>query len=52
MSDERARGLIIRVRPLTETSFIICWLTPNFGRISTVAKGARRSKSPFRGKLD
>ncbi|MDQ6630726.1 MAG: DNA repair protein RecO [Verrucomicrobiota bacterium] len=52
MNDERTSGLIIRLRPLTETSLIICWLTPNFGRISTVAKGARRSKSPFRGKLD
>ena len=27
-------------------------LTPDLGRISTVAKGARRAKSPFRGKLD
>jgi DNA repair protein RecO (recombination protein O) len=49
---ERAHGLILRTRPFTETSLIVNWLTPNFGRISTVAKGARRAKSPFRGKLD
>jgi len=49
---ERAHGLILRTRPLTETSLIVNWLTPEFGRISTVAKGARRTKSPFRGKLD
>ena len=49
---ERAHGLILRTRPLTETSLIVNWLTPDFGRISTVAKGARRTKSPFRGKLD
>lgn len=49
---ERATGLILRTRPLTETSLIVQWLTPEFGRISTVAKGARRPKSPFRGKLD
>jgi DNA repair protein RecO (recombination protein O) len=49
---ERAHGLILRTRPLTETSLIVNWLTPEFGRISTVAKGARRAKSPFRGKLD
>ncbi|HEX3856712.1 MAG TPA: DNA repair protein RecO [Verrucomicrobiae bacterium] len=49
---ESATGLILRTRPLTETSLIVHWLTPNFGRIATVAKGARRAKSPFLGKLD
>jgi len=47
-----ATGLILRTRPLTETSLIVNWLTPQFGRVSTVAKGARRPKSPFLGKLD
>lgn len=49
---ERAHGVILRTRPFTETSLIVNWLTPDLGRISTVAKGARRAKSPFRGKLD
>ena len=49
---ESATGLILRTRPLTETSLIVNWLTPEFGRLSTVAKGARRPKSPFLGKLD
>ena len=49
---ERTQGLILRTRPLTETSLIVQWLTPDAGRIATVAKGARRSNSPFRGKLD
>jgi DNA repair protein RecO (recombination protein O) len=49
---ERAHGLVLRTRPLTETSLIVNWLTLEFGRISTVAKGARRTKSSFRGKLD
>jgi DNA repair protein RecO (recombination protein O) len=49
---ESANGLILRVRPLTETSLIVHWLTPELGRIATVAKGARRPKSPFAGKLD
>jgi DNA repair protein RecO (recombination protein O) len=49
---ETATGLILRTRPLTETSLIVQWLTPDFGRIATVAKGARRHKSPFLGKLD
>src|SRR4051794_29060532 len=50
--DERTSGLILRTRPLTETSLIVHWLTADFGRLATVAKGARRPKSPFRGKLD
>jgi DNA repair protein RecO (recombination protein O) len=49
---ERAQGIILRTRPFTETSLIVEWLTAELGRISTVAKGARRQKSPFRGKLD
>jgi DNA repair protein RecO (recombination protein O) len=49
---ESANGLILRVRPLTETSLVVHWLTPDFGRVATVAKGARRPKSPFAGKLD
>jgi DNA repair protein RecO (recombination protein O) len=49
---ERAQGLILRTRPLTDTSLIVHWLTPTLGRIATVAKGARRSHSPFRGRLD
>ena len=52
MRTESSTGLILRVRPLTETSLIIHWLTPELGRIATVAKGARRPKSSFRGKLD
>lgn len=49
---ELAKGLILRTRPLTETSLIVQWLTREFGRMATVAKGARRPKSPFSGKLD
>jgi DNA repair protein RecO (recombination protein O) len=49
---EPATGIILRTRPLTETSLIIHWITPHWGRLATVAKGARRPKSPFAGKLD
>jgi DNA repair protein RecO (recombination protein O) len=49
---ETGTGLILRTRPLTETSLIVHWLTPDFGRLATVAKGARRPRSPFAGKLD
>jgi DNA repair protein RecO (recombination protein O) len=49
---ETATGLVLRTRLLTETSLIVHWLTPGLGRLATVAKGALRPKSPFRGKLD
>jgi DNA repair protein RecO (recombination protein O) len=49
---ENSAGIILRTRPLTETSVIVNWLTPELGRVATVAKGARRAKSPFAGKLD
>lgn len=49
---QSAAGIILRTRPLTETSLIVHWLTPDFGQIATVARGARRPKSPFFGKLD
>ncbi len=49
---ENATGLVLRTRPFTETSLIVHWLTPTLGRLATLAKGARRPTSPFRGKLD
>jgi DNA repair protein RecO (recombination protein O) len=52
MNLARTSGLVLRTRPLTDTSLIVQWLTRDFGRIATVAKGARRPKSPFRGQLD
>lgn len=50
--EERSTGIILRLRPLTDTSLIVHWLTRDLGRLATVAKGARRPKSPFAGKLD
>ncbi|HEX4119842.1 MAG TPA: DNA repair protein RecO [Verrucomicrobiae bacterium] len=52
MNIERATGVVLRVRALTETSLIVNWLTRDIGRVATVAKGARRPKSPFRGQID
>lgn len=50
--EERATGIVLRTHPLTETSLIVHWLTHEAGHLATVAKGARRPNSPFRGKLD
>ena len=49
---ERCTGIVLRTRRLTDTSLIVHWLTAEFGRLATVAKGALRPKSPLRGKLD
>jgi DNA repair protein RecO (recombination protein O) len=49
---ERSRGIVLRTRPFTESTLIVHWLTLEFGRLATIAKGARRPQSPFRGQLD
>jgi DNA repair protein RecO (recombination protein O) len=48
----KAHGTLIRRFPLTETSLIVHWCTHEKGIVKTVAKGARRPKSPFAGRLD
>jgi DNA repair protein RecO (recombination protein O) len=40
------------MHPLTDTSLIVHWLTEDHGLVRTVAKGARRPKSVFSGRLD
>jgi len=49
---ESATAILIRKRKLSDTSLIISWCTDSLGCIQTVARGARRAKSPFAGKLD
>lgn len=50
--DTRAQGLVLRVRPYSDTSLIVHWLTGGEGRLATLARAARRPKSPMRGRLD
>ena len=45
-------AILLRRRKLSDTSLIVSWCTESLGCIQTVAKGARRGKSPFAGKLD
>lgn len=49
---ETTTAIILRKRKLSDTSLIVSWCTESLGCIQTVAKGARRAKSPFSGKLD
>ncbi len=49
---ESTAAILLRRRKFSDTSLIISWCTASRGCIHTVAKGARRAKSPFAGKLD
>src|SRR5437764_2113605 len=51
-SMESTTAILLRKRKLSDTSLIISWCTESLGCIQTVARGARRAKSPFAGKLD
>lgn len=48
----RTEGIVLRTQPVTESSLIVTWFTRDFGKLKTVAKGARRTKTPFKGKID
>ena len=52
MDTERAEGIVLRRQPVTESSLIVTWYTREFGKLKTLAKGARRAKGPFQGKID
>ena len=45
-------AILLRKRKFSDTSLIVSWCTESLGCVQTVAKGARRTKTPFAGKLD
>ena len=49
---ETTSAILLRRRKFSDTSWIVSWCTESLGCIQTVAKGARRAKSAFAGKLD
>ena len=49
---ESTEAILLRKRKFSDTSLIVSWCTELIGCVQTVAKGARRPKSPFAGKLD
>ncbi len=51
MAENRDHALLLRRIPYSETSLICHFLTAEYGRISLMAKGARRAKSPLRAAL-
>ncbi len=51
MAEQRDIALLLRSIPYSDSSLILHILTQNNGRICLMARGARRTKSPFRAGL-
>ena len=49
---QSTEAIVVRLTRLTETSLIVHWFTDAHGLVKTVAKGARRARSPFSGQID
>lgn len=49
---EKTDAIVLRTVPWSETSLVVTLWTEGFGKISAIAKGARRLKSPFESALD
>lgn len=52
MSIEKSAAIILRIIDFSNTSCVVTMYTREFGKISALAKGARRPKNPFEGALD
>ena len=52
MAAEQSLAIVLRTVEFSETSLIVTLLTRDLGRVSAIAKGARRLKGPFENSLD
>ena len=52
MPSEKDLAIVLRVTEFSETSCVVLVFTRQFGKLSALAKGARRPKSPFEAALD
>ncbi len=48
----KTHGVVLRYWPFSNTSRVVSWLTPDHGKITTLIKGAQRTRSPFIGQYD
>ena len=46
------QAIVLQIRPWSQTSHMVTWLTPDHGKIVTAIKGACRPKSAFLGQYD
>ncbi|QEG40341.1 DNA repair protein RecO [Roseimaritima ulvae] len=49
---DKSDAIVLRTIEFSETSLVVTLLTRDFGKLGTLAKGARRPKGPFEGSLD
>jgi DNA repair protein RecO (recombination protein O) len=49
---EQTEAILIRKQAWSDTSLITTWLTSGHGKITAMARAARRPSSPFAGRLD
>ena len=52
MSSEKSDAIVLRITEFSETSCVVTLYTREFGKISALAKGARRPKNPFEAAID
>jgi DNA repair protein RecO (recombination protein O) len=52
LSSEKSEAIVLRAVPWSETSLVVTLWTKDFGKVSAIAKGARRIRSPFESALD
>lgn len=52
MATEKTQAIVIRMADFSESSRVVTFFTRDWGKIATVAKGARRLKGPFEAALD
>lgn len=48
----QTQAIVLQIRPWSQTSHMVTWLTPEYGKIITSVKGACRPKSAFLGQYD
>lgn len=52
MSTEKAQAIVIRLADFSESSRVVTFFSREFGKVSALAKGAKRLKGPFDAALD
>lgn len=52
MSSEKSTAIVVRVTEFSESSVVVTLFTRDWGKISALAKGARRPKSSFDSAID
>ena len=48
----KTQGIVLSIHPWSQTSHVVTWLTPDHGPVTTLVKGAVRTKSAFLGQYD